>query len=667
MHLNKIFNLLALLLLVNFTQAQKKIYIPTFITNSGMDPKDPKSQWSFSRSIETENVVIFWEAGFGSDPNKAANPYKIDLEKLKILAEKTYTFYLDSLRFAIKGNTVLDDYKLMIFLLYTTDWAAYGSGQDDKVGSLFVNPAAANIEHVVAHEIGHCFQYITGCDSNGGFRYGLGDNGKGGNGFWEQCAQWMAYKFLPELQFNRGDLLSYVRQNHLHVLHETPRYENYFLMDYWTFKHDQNFVGKLWRDARFPEDPIEAYKRINNLNQEEFNNEIYEHAARLTTWDLPKLIHYGKDQINIRAQVKMNLLSNNYWQIDSTICLENYGYNSIKLNAPNVETNVSVRFKGIAGAKGFRAKNVNMAGWKFGFVALLKDGQRVYSKLASAKYITSNPDVTLNFLCPNNCEKLWLVVTGSPQSHWKHEWDDNNANDEQWPYQVQFTKTDLLMPSFGPLKNNILYHTIQMPPRSTYDPVTVNLDRTLIAESFAATDADIFGTLGNSIKYYAINPDGSRHDKSTANAPGHWYDNLGKVTTWGNNSFLYSELNFQDLTANIGQYPDQCKNGDTFTIKQALVFHRTPNDSAQVTLVYHVNIKDNTVETIDQKNKHKLILFPNPTKGIITWNESNQWTLYNQLGVKRIAGNGSNANLTNFETGIYFLQIGKNIFTILKE
>lgn len=127
-------------------------------------------------------------------------------------------------------------------------------------------------------------------------------------------------------------------------------------MDYWTFKHDQNFVGKLWRDARFPEDPIEAYKRINNLNQEEFNNEIYEHAARLTTWDLPKLIHYGKDQINIRAQVKMNLLSNNYWQIDSTICLENYGYNSIKLNAPNVETNVSVRFKGIAGAKGFRAK-----------------------------------------------------------------------------------------------------------------------------------------------------------------------------------------------------------------------------------------------------------------------------------------------------------------------
>ncbi|MBK7224026.1 MAG: hypothetical protein IPH96_00845 [Saprospiraceae bacterium] len=55
-------------------------------------------------------------------------------------------------------------------------------------------------------------------------------------------------------------------------------------MDYWTFKHDQNFVGKLWRDARFPEDPIEAYKRINNLNQEEFNNEIYEHAARLTTW-----------------------------------------------------------------------------------------------------------------------------------------------------------------------------------------------------------------------------------------------------------------------------------------------------------------------------------------------------------------------------------------------
>ncbi|MBK6497162.1 MAG: hypothetical protein IPG00_02930 [Saprospiraceae bacterium] len=45
------------------------------------------------------------------------------------------------------------------------------------------------------------FHHITGCDSEGGFRYGFGRKyGAGGNGFWEeQCAQWQAYKVYPEL------------------------------------------------------------------------------------------------------------------------------------------------------------------------------------------------------------------------------------------------------------------------------------------------------------------------------------------------------------------------------------------------------------------------------------------------------------------------------------
>lgn len=111
------------------------------------------------------------------------SPYNIDLQTLIEESEKSFDMYVDSLKFAIKGSSVTDQYKLMVFLLYTTDWAAFGSGQDDLVGSLFVSPSAANIKHVVAHEIGHCFQYITGCDTDGGFRYGFGENGAGGNGF----------------------------------------------------------------------------------------------------------------------------------------------------------------------------------------------------------------------------------------------------------------------------------------------------------------------------------------------------------------------------------------------------------------------------------------------------------------------------------------------------
>lgn len=35
------------------------------------------------------------------------------------------------------------------------------------------------------------------------------------------------------------------------------------------------------------------------------------------------------------------------------------------------------------------------------------------------------------------------MVSGAPAGHWRHAWDDNDANDEQWPYQVSFVNTNL--------------------------------------------------------------------------------------------------------------------------------------------------------------------------------------------------------------------------------
>jgi hypothetical protein len=424
---------------------QKTVYIPKFITSTGMNLTSSSSQWCYSRSSETDNVVIFWEAGFGSNPSTAAESYRVDMSALSKVAEKSYSVYADSLQFAIKGSSVADKYKLMIFLLYTKEWTANGSGQDDLVGTLHVDPAAANIDVVVAHEMGHCFEYITGCDGDGGYQYGYGANTSGGNGFWEQCANWMAFKVYPDKQFTEGDFSEYIKSNHLHILHETPRYANYFLPDFWNYKHDKAFMAKLWRDSRSPEDPVETYKRLNSLSQEQFNDEMYEHASRLTTWDLPTIKSYGEKYIDSRAQLKMSLTSDKYWLVDPSICIENYGYNSIKLNAPSQAADVTVHFQGKTGASGFRSLQTDKGGWRYGFVALLKDGTRNYSTMGTANVENGkNPDQTLTFSCPANCSKLWLVVAGAPQEHWRHAWDDNNANDEQWPYQVQFINTNLL-------------------------------------------------------------------------------------------------------------------------------------------------------------------------------------------------------------------------------
>lgn len=422
----------------------KEVYVPS-ATKNAMDMNSTSSQYCFARSKESDNIVVFWESGFGDDPSKASGNNRVDINTLLNVAEKCYAYNVDTLKFVNKGSSVTDNYKLVIFLLFSNEWIANGSGEDEKVGSLRVNAAAANIPSVVAHEIGHCFQYLTGCDTKGGYRYGFGTNGSGGNGFWEQCAQWQSFKVYPEEQFRTSDFSEYVKYNHRHIIHEDNRYTNYFLPDYWTFKHDITFTGKLWRESISPEDPIETYKRLNSLTQEQFNDEIYEHGARLTTWDLPNIISYGKNYIDKREQVKLNLTSDNYWLIDSSVCIENYGYNSIKLNAPQSASAVTVRFKGAVGTSGFKAIKTDLGGWRFGFVALLDNGERVYSDIGKANMKDgTNPESSLSFNCPDNCSKLWLIVSGAPQEHWKHPWDDDYSNDEEWPYMVQFSHTNIL-------------------------------------------------------------------------------------------------------------------------------------------------------------------------------------------------------------------------------
>jgi hypothetical protein len=584
--------ILSLSFLITGLYAQKQVYIPSFITNEGIDINNPDSQWSYARSIETDNYIIFWEPGFGSDPSLATGGYRIDMEALKICAEKSFAVNVDSLRMVIKGSSLTDRYKQMIFLLYTLDWGAWGSGQDDMVGTLHVNPAAANIATVVAHEIGHSFQYMTGADERaGGFRYGFGPNASGGNGFWEQCANWQAFKVYPEEQFRAHDFNVYIRSNHLHILHETPRYANYFLPDFWAYKRGPHFMGRLWRESRRPEDPVEAYKRLNAITQEQFNDEMYEHAARLTTWDLPAIKSYGANYINSRAQVKMNLTDDNYWLIDPTVCPENYGYNSIKLNAPSQQTELTVSFRGQVGGDGFRANNIENSGWRFGFVALLEDGTRVYSPVGTARYTNgANPGATLSFICPDRCAKLWLVVSGAPQQHVRHAWDSDDTNDEHLPYEVQFTNTDLLGHYSTPIKDITLTYHLNFDPRTDYTSTPVAVNEGRICEAFAMPATEIVRLLGTSITYNAINLNGTLNPTSTAHAPGHWFASTGAPVAWGNNTYIFSEMNLGAMAFNIGQYPGACKVGDRVTIKQALVYTKSATETAQVTFIFNITI-----------------------------------------------------------------------------
>ncbi len=594
---------------VTFAQGAKTIYVPTWMMG---DVNNPNNDWSLERSKQSENFIIFWEPGYGENPSTLSDAnYRVNIDGLLDLAEECFDFYTDSLKFIKRGSSKTDNYKMIIRLRYTRDWEATGSGVDDKIGLLTLTAWSAQAGgHTLAHEVGHCFQYQVHCDGwPGGWMYGFGDNASGGNCFWEQCAQWQGFKLFPEQQFTDYRYSEYLNNTYRHILHEAPRYANYFIQDYWCDLHGMDMIGRLWRESKSPEDPVETYKRLTGINQSKFNDEIYDCAARFVTWDIPALRKYGESTIDARPQCKMNRMEDDYWQVDSVNCVENYGYNVIKLNAPSEASEISVAFESQLKAKGFRSSATSAsswrisAGWRYGFVALLKDGTRLYSDMRSISYNTmvnlkGESKDTLRFACPENCEKLWLVVTGAPKTHWRHAWDDNDANDEQWPYRVKFENTNLYgVYDFGP--EDVPYDatvttdlmlapvtTTSQPYPST--PVQPNVDA--LCRAFCLSLPDLIKGIGSQITYCAVNPNGTLNYTSTANAPGHWFTNTGTVTNWGNNSYIFSELNTGNLTFNIGQYPNKCKNGDKYTIRQALVYKPQTGSSVRATFVFNITI-----------------------------------------------------------------------------
>lgn len=426
-----------------FKAINKQIYVPTWMLG---DVNNPTNAWTMTRSKQSKNWIVFWEAGYGEEPGVLVHGnFRFDVDELLRVAEQSFEFYADSLKFITRGQSKTDQYKMIIRVRYTSDWEASGSGVDNMIGLLTLTAWSAQAAgHTLAHEVGHCFQYQVHCDNNdqNGWMYGFGANSSGGNGWWEQCAQWQAFKIYPAQQFTDGRFANYLNTAHKHILHEAPRYDNYFIHDYFTYRHGMDMIGRLWNESKKPEDPVETYKRITGITQSQFNDEMHERAARFTTWDIPALKSYGASKISSRAQTKMIANGEDFWLIDPTVCPENYGYNVIKLNAPQTATRVTVTFEGKAGLEGYRKQYVTMAGWRYGFVALQNDGTRVYGDIASASY--TEPNGVLNFECPANTKQLWLVVVGAPSAHWRHAWDDDDSNDEQWPYRVRFNNTNLL-------------------------------------------------------------------------------------------------------------------------------------------------------------------------------------------------------------------------------
>lgn len=116
------------------------------------------AKWSWWRMKQSEHFFVFWEPGFGDNPNAESVPeeLRVDVDDLLAKAELFYKTNVEKLGMATvgQGKSVLDNHKMQIYLLYQTEWLATGSGYDDKIGALWVNPSTCKpVGSTIGHEL----------------------------------------------------------------------------------------------------------------------------------------------------------------------------------------------------------------------------------------------------------------------------------------------------------------------------------------------------------------------------------------------------------------------------------------------------------------------------------------------------------------------------------
>jgi hypothetical protein len=396
------------------------------------DYNDPNSEYCFQRSVQGDNVAIFWSKEYGNDPRENPDPNKtFDVNDMLSECERYYQTYVDDLKLVVKGESVSDRYKLIAYVIGGSGGTAYGGGDGD-IATLHTPATRVHKPPygVLAHEMVHCFQYLSRCD--GARRGGINPEMGAQHGLWQNLPDWMT--------FENYHLVAFMDQTHLAFDHPSNMYHTAQVMEYWAFKHGRDFYGKMLR-SEDQGDAVTVYKRMYNLPQEQFNDEMFDAYRRFLTWDIPRIDQVARPYAN-QHHSKLDPVEGNWYRIAAAKCPQNYGYNGIKLQVPAAGTNVVLNFKGIAGAEGFSQTNLEHAGWRYGFVASLRDGSRIYGNVGT------NPQGALAFQVPENTEYLWLVVMGAPMEHsplprgrGRRRSGEGANNEAQWPYQIKLTGT----------------------------------------------------------------------------------------------------------------------------------------------------------------------------------------------------------------------------------
>ena len=246
--------------------------------------------------------------------------------------------------------------------------------------------------------------------------------------------------------------------------------------------------------------------------------------------------------------------------------------------------------------RNYNTQSNTTTNFRFGYVAIV-DGKPVYSPM------TKGANGTASYIVPAGAKELYFVIMGAPDTYNRVAWDDNELNDEQWPYTVTFEGADVYgysepsLPEYEKVNENTLNVTYNLPVNINHQAWvvgTLSLMSNEMCEFLGVQFGDLAGLMDTphvgtpvekkegKIAVFNLDSNGKLNGNPTAN-DGYWLNSKGDVADYGQAQICYemSGINIS-LLAKDGVGAD----GETWTVRPVYVYTK---DGVEKT----VNIKVN--------------------------------------------------------------------------
>jgi hypothetical protein len=352
-------------------------------------------------------------------------------------------------------------YKVQIFTNH--GYGLYGSGYGERLPAMWVYPDAItkNINGMV-HEFTHTMQFST---------MGMRDSLYSG-WFWESHAEFMAHQY-PGNPDKVGCSASLAWQPHIYYGSTRNRYCNWQFWDYLKNKYGFRVVNDIFnKSAKIKnQDPLEMVMKNQNWSASKLGDEFGEFAMKNVNWDyvdsngFNRGAEYRKvfgantqyswdvsQRLRLAKMVPINL-SERKFHVSQYFAPQRYGYNLVKLIPDAGAKSIAVDFRGVVQSEKVKEAeygdllfepgapndwsnetilNQPASNWRFGLVALDKDGQARRSALQSG----ARGLIAFN-IEPTDTE-IYMVVVAAPDVFHKIFWDQKYHTIYRFPWKAKF-------------------------------------------------------------------------------------------------------------------------------------------------------------------------------------------------------------------------------------